>query len=191
MPTYSPEIIQLRNDIEQHIGLKLQSPNDFQQLIQQIWSTQHRILSLSTVKRLWGYVESNASPRISTLNILSQFLSYTDWNAYLVALEQRTESESALFEGEGIRSTELTEGDLVEVSWLPNRMCIFRYLGNNHFVVEEVKHAKLHVGDTFNAVTFVIGKPMYLDQLALQDDTITSYVAGKKNGITSVKVINS
>jgi hypothetical protein len=191
MPTYSPEIIQLRNDIEQHIGLKLQSPNDFQQLIQQIWSTQHRILSLSTVKRLWGYVESNASPRISTLNILSQFLSYTDWNAYLVALEQRTESESALFEGEGIRSTELTEGDLVEVSWLPNRMCIFRYLGNNHFVVEEVKHAKLHVGDTFNAVAFVIGKPMYLDQLALQDDTITSYVAGKKNGITSVKVINS
>jgi hypothetical protein len=118
-------------------------------------------------------------------------LSYTDWNAYLVALEQRTESESALFEGEGIRSTELTEGDLVEVSWLPNRMCIFRYLGNNHFVVEEVKHAKLHVGDTFNAVAFVIGKPMYLDQLALQDDTITSYVAGKKNGITSVKVINS
>lgn len=191
MPTYSPEIIQLRNDIEQHIGLKLQSPNDFQQLIQQIWSTQHRILSLSTVKRLWGYVESNASPRISTLNILSQFLSYTDWNAYLVALEQRTESESALFEGEGIRSTELTEGDLVEVSWLPNRMCIFRYLGNNHFVVEEVKHAKLHVGDTFNAVAFVIGKPMYLDQLALQDDTITSYVAGKKNGITNVKVINS
>lgn len=191
MPTYSPEIIQLRNDIEQHIGLKLQSPNDFQQLIQQIWSTQHRILSLSTVKRLWGYVESNASPRISTLNILSQFLSYTDWNAYLVALEQRTESESALFEGEVIRSTELTEGDLVEVSWLPNRMCIFRYLGNNHFVVEEVKHAKLHVGDTFNAVAFVIGKPMYLDQLALQDDTITSYVAGKKNGITSVKVINS
>lgn len=191
MPTYTPEIIQLRNDIEQHIGLKLQSPNDFQQLIQQIWSTQHRILSLSTVKRLWGYVESNASPRISTLNILSQFLSYTDWNAYLVALEQRTESESALFEGEGIRSTELTEGDLVEVSWLPNRMCIFRYLGNNHFVVEEVKHAKLHVGDTFNAVAFVIGKPMYLDQLALQDDTITSYVAGKKNGITSVKVINS
>lgn len=191
MPTYSPEIIQLRNDIEQHIGLKLQSPNDFQQLIQQIWSTQHRILSLSTVKRLWGYVESNASPRISTLNTLSQFLSYTDWNAYLVALEQRTESESALFEGEGIRSTELTEGDLVEVSWLPNRMCIFRYLGNNHFVVEEVKHAKLHVGDTFNAVAFVIGKPMYLDQLALQDDTITSYVAGKKNGITSVKVINS
>ena len=191
MPTYSPEIIQLRNDIEQHIGLKLQSPNDFQQLIQQIWSTQHRILSLSTIKRLWGYVESNASPRISTLNTLSQFLSYTDWNAYLVALEQRTESESALFEGEGIRSTELTEGDLVEVSWLPNRMCIFRYLGNNHFVVEEVKHAKLHVGDTFNAVAFVIGKPMYLDQLALQDDTITSYVAGKKNGITSVKVINS
>ena len=103
----------------------------------------------------------------------------------MLALEQRTESESALFKGEGLRSNELTEGDLVEVSWLPNRVCVFRYLGDNHFIVESSKNAKLQVGDTFDAIAFIIGKPMYLDNLHLSEGSITSYVAGKKNGITN------
>ena len=60
------------------------------------------MLSLSTIKRVWGYVESSGAPRISTLNTLAQFLDYADWNAYLVALEQRKESESGMFMGEGV-----------------------------------------------------------------------------------------
>ena len=147
------------------------------------------VFSLSTIKRLWGYIGSNGQPRLSTLNTLSQFLGYADWSAYLVTLEQRTESESALFKGEGLRSNELTEGDLVEVSWLPNRVCVFRYLGDNHFVVESSKNAKLQAGNTFDAIAFIVGKPMFLDHLKRQDGNITSYVAGKKNGITSVQLI--
>ena len=183
----SPEIIALRKDIEQRIGQSLQTPNDFQLLIQHIWNEQHTVLSLSTIKRLWGYVDSNSRPRLSTLNTLSQFLGYTDWNAYLAALEQRSENESDLFIGDGIRVTDLEPETLIEVSWLPNRQCIFRYLGSNRFEVIESIHAKLQVGDTFEAIAFIIGKPMYLDNLRLQDGTTTSYVAGKKNGITNVR----
>ena len=129
MPTpFSPEIIQLRSDIEKHIGRTLQSPADFEQLIQQIWNKQHRVLSLSTIKRIWGYVESSSMPRLSTLNTLSQFLDYTDWNAYLVPLEQRKESESGMFMGEGVRVSELQVGECIEVTWQPNRHCVFRYI---------------------------------------------------------------
>ena len=184
-PQHSPELIALRKDIEQNIGRSLQSPSDFEHLIACVWKKQHQVFSLSTIKRLWGYIASNGHPRLSTLNTLSQFLGYADWNAYLIALDQRTGNESALFKGEGIRSNELSEGELVEVSWLPNRVCVFRYLGDNHFVVESSKHAKLQVGDTFDAIAFIIGKPMYLDNLKRPDGTTTSYVAGKKNGITN------
>ena len=82
----SPEIQSLRRDIEQRMGVALQSPADFEHLIQQIWDKQHSVLSLSTIKRIWGYVQSNGVPRLSTLNTLSQFLNYADWNAHLVAL---------------------------------------------------------------------------------------------------------
>ena len=186
---HTPEIIALRKDIEQHLGLTLHTPTDFQLLIQRIWNEQHTILSLSTIKRLWGYIDSSVRPRISTLNTLSQFLGHTDWNAYLAALELRSETESDLFKREGISLKDLAINDLVQVSWLPNRQCTFRYLGCNRFEVLESIHAKLQVGDTFETIAFIIGKPMYLDHIQRQDGTKTSYVAGKKNGLLTVQQV--
>ena len=184
---HSPEIKSLRSDLEQRVGQQLQSPADFQLLIQQIWEKNHAVLSLSTIKRLWGYVESNGAPRLSTLNTLAQFLGFTDWNAYLVALEQRGGTESAMFTGEGIQTADLQAGDRIAVAWQPNRQCTFRYLGDNQFVVEESKNAKLQRGTIFSAARFMIGQPMYLDNILLADSTCTSYVAGKRNGLTLVK----
>ena len=188
---HSPEIKCLRSDLEQRVGQQLQSPADFQLLIQQIWEKNHAVLSLSTIKRLWGYVESNGVPRLSTLNTLAQFLGFTDWNAYLVALEQRGGTESAMFTGEGIQTADLQAGDRIAVAWQPNRQCIFRYLGDNQFVVEESKNAKLQRGTIFSAARFMIAQPMYLDNILLADGTRTSYVAGKRNGLTSVTKINN
>ena len=182
----SPEIQSLRRDIEQRMGVALQSPADFEQLIQQIWNKQHRVLSLSTIKRIWGYVQSSGVPRLSTLNTLSQFLGFADWNAYLVTLEQRGGIESAMCTGEGIQTADLQAGDRIVVAWQPNRQCTFRYLGENQFVVENSKNAKLQQGTTFSAARFMIGQPMYLDNLLLADGTRTSYVAGKRHGLTSV-----
>ena len=188
---HSPEIKCLRSDLEQRVGQQLQSPADFQLLIQQIWEKNHAVLSLSTIKRLWGYVESNGAPRLSTLNTLAKFLDFADWNAYLVALEQRGGTESAMFTGEGIQTADLQEGDRIAVAWQPNRQCTFRYLGDNQFVVEESKNAKLQRGTTFSAARFMISQPMYLDNIFLVDGTRTSYVAGKRNGLTSVTKINN
>ena len=188
---HSPEIKCLRSDLEQRVGQQLQSPADFQLLIQQIWEKNHAVLSLSTIKRLWGYVESNGAPRLSTLNTLAQFLGFTDWNAYLVALEQRGGTESAMFTGEGIQTADLQAGDKVAVAWQPNRQCTFRYIGDNQFIVEESKNAKLQQGTTFSAARFMIGQPMYLDNILLADGAHTSYVAGKHNGLTSVIKLNN
>ena len=189
--SHSPEIQCLCRDIEQHFGQQLQSPADFQLLLQQIWEKQHAVLSLSTIKRLWGYVASNGTPRLSTLNTMAQFLGFADWNAYLVALEQRGGIESALCTGEGIQTADLQAEDRIVVAWQPNRQCTFRYLGENQFVVEDSTNAKLQQGTTFSAARFMMGQPMYLDNILLADGTRTSYVAGKRNGLTSVTKINN
>ena len=189
--SHSPEIQCLCRDIEQHFGQQLQSPADFQLLLQQIWEKQHAVLSLSTIKRLWGYVASNGTPRLSTLNTMAQFLGFADWNAYLVALEQRGGIESALCTGEGIQTADLQAEDRIVVAWQPNRQCTFRYLGENQFVVEDSTNAKLQQGTTFSAARFMIGQPMYLDNILLADGTRTSYVAGKRHGLSSVTKINN
>ncbi len=187
----APEIAMLRLDIEHEVKRKIRTPYDFEFLVGVIWERLHENISPTTLKRLWGYIEGADTTRRTTLCLLSRFLGYEDWEAYLASLATRTDIESAAFAGEGIHVDNLHPGDSIEVTWLPNRRCVFRYEGEAHFVVTEASNAKLHVGDTFDAACFLIGKPMYLDNLKQNGETEkgVSYVAGAKNGLLTVKVI--
>ena len=193
MNKHAPEIATLRMDIEREVKRKIRTPYDFEFLAGVIWERLHENLSPTTLKRLWGYIDGADTTRRTTLCLLAQFLGYADWETYLASLATRTDIESAAFEGEGIHIDDLQKGDRVEVTWLPNRRCVFRYEGEAHFVVEESENAKLHVGDTFDTAFFLIGKPMFLDKLQRDEVPNTkegfSYVAGSKHGLNSVKKI--
>ena len=183
MTKNAPEIAQLRLDIETSIHRKVRTPFDFEFLSEAIWDRLHEHISPTTLKRLWGYIDGAASPRWTTLSLLSQFLGFNDWEHYITQLAVREGIESETFRSKGILAEQLQKNDEIEVTWLPNRCCRFRYDGEHNFTVIASKNAKLHVGDTFSAAAFFIGQPMYLDNL--QDGT--SYVAGKRNGILTAK----
>ncbi len=184
----APEIFALRQAIEQHINRKVCTPADFEFLATAIWEQLHQYISATTLKRLWSYISGAETVRHSTLCILAQFIGYEDWDRYLQWLAEHSDSESEIFVGHGVRTEQLSIGDCVVVSWLPNRRCVFRYLGDFRFVVEQSEHSKLNVGDQFSAACFLIGQPMYLDRLQGADNSIRSYVAGKRNGLTTVSV---
>ena len=183
----APEILALRLDIEREVKRHIRTPYDFEFLAGVIWERLHENISPTTLKRLWGYIDGADTTRRSTLCLLAQFLGYQDWEAYLAALAQRTDVESEVFAGEGVNIDELCPGDLVEVTWLPNRRCIFRYEGNAHFLVVEAENAKLHIGDHFKTSCFIIDKPLYIDSLIRSAEPPTAYVAGAKNGLRTVK----
>ena len=185
----APEILALRMDIEREVKRRIRTPYDFEFLTGVVWERLHEHISPTTLKRLWGYIEGADTTRRTTLCLLSQFLGYADWEAYLAALAQRTDVESEAFAGEGLNIDDLQAGDCIEVTWLPNRRCVFRYEGETHFTVLEAANAKLHVGDTFNAACFLVDKPMYIDNLVRGNNPPTSYVAGSRNGLASVRKI--
>lgn len=185
----APEILALRMDIERDLKRRIRTPYDFEFLAGVVWERLHENISPTTLKRLWGYIDGADTTRRTTLCLLSQFLGYQDLEAYLAALAQRTDVESEAFAGEGLNIDDLQVGDLVEVTWLPNRRCVFRYEGNAHFVVTESENAKLHVGDRFETACFIIGKPLYIDRLIRGDQPPTAYVAGSKNGLLTARKI--
>lgn len=76
--------LQLRNEIEQTLGHSLQTPKDFAHLCAVLFEQQHVSISVSTLKRYWGYVQSSQSyrPNRYTLRILSRFAGYADWEAF-------------------------------------------------------------------------------------------------------------
>ncbi len=181
----TPEIQSLRQDIEQYINRKICTPADFDFLANAIWEQQHQYISSTTLKRLWSYISGAETVRHITLCILAQFIGYTHWEHYVQHLASQCEAESNAFIGKGIRTEQLSVGDHVEVSWQPNRHCLFRYLGSMKFVVAQSTNSKLQAGDTFTAACFLIGRPMYLDNLRCAATNQTSYVAGMRHGITN------
>lgn len=190
MEKTAPEILQLRLDIEGSVKRKIRTPYDFEFLTGAIWERLHENISPTTLKRLWGYIEGADTTRRTTLCLLSQFLGYADWEGYLEALKQRSDVESEAFMGEGVHTADLQRGEMVEVAWLPNRTAVFRYLGDGKYEVAEAENAKIKKGDTFRCEFMLVGQAMYLDDLRQADrEEPVSYVAGSRNGLTKVKIV--
>jgi len=189
MDKHSPEIAALRQDIENELKRRIKTPYDFEFLAGVVWERLHENISPTTLKRLWGYIDGADTTRRTTLCLLSRFLGYADWEAYLEALSGRTDIESETFAGEGLSIDDLEAGKSVEVTWLPNRRCVFRYEGGAHFVVTEAQNSKLRVGDRFETACFIIGKPMHIDRLVRGSEAPTAYIAGSRNGLLTVRVI--
>ena len=107
MDKRAPEILSLRQDIEREVKRKIRTPYDFEFLAGVIWERLHENISPTTLKRLWGYLDGADTTRRSTLCLLSQFLGFADWEAYLTSLNQRSETESDTFAGEGIHTDQI------------------------------------------------------------------------------------
>lgn len=74
-----------RTEIEQKLnwGNSLQWSNqDFELLEEEIARTTGTRLSVTTLKRIWGKVDYQNSPTVSTMNVLAQFLGYAHWRDY-------------------------------------------------------------------------------------------------------------
>lgn len=185
----SPEITELRHRIELSINRKVKTPADFDFLAGVVWERLHETISPTTLKRLWGYIDGADTIRNSTLNLLSQFLGYQDWDAFLNELENNNEIQSAIIISRHILTQDLQPNDIIEVGWQPNRHCIFRYLGNRTFIVEESSNSKLKVGNTFACSLFVLGEPLYIDNLIQNGRPPVAFVVGNKSGLTLLELI--
>lgn len=68
----SPETNYLLRCTERKYGRAIQTSSDFDLLSQKIEEATGKLLSASTLKRLWGYVSMCPTPRLATLDILSR-----------------------------------------------------------------------------------------------------------------------
>lgn len=55
---------------------------DFLQLSERILEKTGQPLSYVTLKRIWGKVAYHSSPTVNTLDVLAQFIDYTDWRSF-------------------------------------------------------------------------------------------------------------
>ncbi|MCR4847913.1 MAG: hypothetical protein K5920_03560, partial [Bacteroidales bacterium] len=57
MKKTSPEIAELKKQIEASVKRKMMTPTDFIFLSGAVWDRTHETMSPTTLKRLWGYID--------------------------------------------------------------------------------------------------------------------------------------
>lgn len=179
------EIEYLKQLIAQTYGAPIETSTDFERLAITIEESLGQPVSVSTLKRLWGYVTLAPKPRLSTLDILSRFVGRRDYRHLCIELQQ----SSTFFTTDKIVASELETGTKVILGWQPDRLVKLVYLGQYRFAVIESVHSKLHEGDILEITSILFGHPLYIGRIERDGNCLQSYVAGRTNGIDRLEII--
>ncbi|MBR2135693.1 MAG: hypothetical protein IJ855_05690 [Bacteroidales bacterium] len=184
-----PQIAALKGKVEEIFGSCPQTHTHFQELISCIEVALKEHMSESTLERLWGYsTRENKRGTVSlrTLDVLSKYCGFSGWEDFCASLRKRQLKESGFFEGETVLTISLKEGARLRIGWMPDRICVIRYLGDNLFEVESAENTSLEKGDYFKVLQFQKGRPLYLEEFS---SVAGSYVLGLEHGLTTLQVL--
>ncbi len=182
-------IDKLKEQVGIAAGFSISTSRDFEKLHELM---QHRIseaVGVSTLKRLWGYIDGYKSVRDSTLDVLSRFVGFPDWQTFVAdqcGVDDMQTSHRIITST--LDSSEVAEGACVALEWNPNRRLVIKHLGSGRYEVVEACNTKLDVGDTFCCDRFMMCQPLYVYECHHADMPAAPFVMGKKGGLTKVKI---
>lgn len=180
----------LLHSIEKLVRFKPKSPRDFNQIREIIYKSTGETISITTLKRLWGYDKGEHKPYLNTLDILSRFLGYTNFVNFCDSFNVKNKKAKSSEFLEGILKTEdLKPNQLIFLKWNPDRVCLLQYKGNFLFEVKQVKNAKLMVGDTFRCQLFVNGQSLTVYDLTNSGHSNLTYTCGRGEGGITVELM--
>ena len=186
-----PQIAALRERVEKRFGKALSTHSDFIELTSLIELELRQHISESTLERVWSYsTRGYDSVSLRTLNVLSNYAIGKDWMSFCNLLIKENKIESEVFNLESISTEDLNIGDKIRIGWMPNRICIVRYLGDNRFVAEHCENSKMQEGDTFSCLQFSLGKEVILNDFRQSKSQLSqTYIIGQIHGITTLNLI--
>ncbi len=185
-----PELNYLLAEVEKHYGRRLSTSADFEALSVVVEHESGEMISSSTLKRLWGYVNLKPTPRISTLNVLSRYIGKRDFCEFRQSILDDAHYVSRFFQVKKVCSADLDKGAEVVIGWAPNRLVTLRYDGDSSYTVIRSENSKLAEGDRFRTESFMIGYPLYIPRILRDGEYTLSYIAGAQEGLNRADVIS-
>ena len=184
-----PELNYLLAKVEKKYGQSIKTTTDFEALSVVIERDTGELLSASTLKRLWGYVSLNPAPRASTLDILSRYLDWKNFEEFRVWLKTTPDFESTFFTTQIINVSDLKSGSRVLIGWNPNRLVELEYHGGHRFTVISNENSQLQKDDEFELTSLMLGYPLYISRILRNGEYTPAYVAGKIEGLNLLKIV--
>lgn len=183
-----PEIVKAK--LEQQSQLNLTRPSDktIAILADLICQATDVRLGINTLKRLLGTIDdSHTMARQGTLNTIAQYLGSENWPSLLINLSHGSSSFNQI-EGE-LRSADLSLGQLVQITYFPDRKLTFYFLGNDQFEVTVSENSKLQIGDVVTISAFVERYPLIVRHVIRDNSDLGSYSAARAAGLATISIL--
>lgn len=185
-----PQIAILKDEVEKVFKAPIRTHDDFLLLVSKIECALNEHLSESTLERVWGYSTRKVKAvSVRTLDILSKYVGSFSWDEFCQRLKNESLIESEELKGNSILTDTLSEGCILKLGWMPDRIIRIQYRGGHEFVIIESVNSSLNSGDTFKCMQFQKGYPLYLDCFRRTGDPeMHRFVVGERNGITLLEM---
>jgi hypothetical protein len=168
-------------------GNELRQPSDCEYLSLDIESKTGVHIGATTLKRLLGFAQDERSPHTSTLDALARYLGYAHWDE-LSEIEDKGNSDFDASDGE-LRSADVRLDACVEITYLPDRRLVLRYLGDCRYRVAESDNSKLLEGDEVEILNFVLHHPLLVVNVWRNGVPLGQFTAGRVSGLSSIKLL--
>lgn len=172
-----------------NFGYTPSTPTEFNDLSRAVQKVTGRAISLSSIKRIWGYVKYEGFPSITTLNILSHYNGFLDWATFVKSGCTIMQTDDSSFTEDTLFSTDiLNPGDTLSLVWNDDKTCVMECLSYKRFRVVSSQNIKLMPGDTLTIHTLSVGLPIYASDLIRGDVRLPAYVGAKVGGLTKIDI---
>lgn len=178
------EVRQLIETVEATFGKRVKAGNDFERLASEIRDKCEEHLSPSALKRLWNFFSNMEKPKRETLDTLSLFVGFQNWDGFKSALHGESDGETNYAKGTLVCDKDIIAGDKLTIVWHPMNKCVLKYAGSYKFVVISSDSPMLSVGDTFECESFVTGEALLVQNLIHENSNPGALVIGGKYGIS-------
>jgi len=177
-----------KKQIEDKFGKPLRYPSDYEALSMDMQEITGCPISVNTLKRLMGVIDSVKEPRLYTLDTVAKYLGYSDWDVYIETLMGTGDSDFGEDDG-CIEEKDLNVGTQVEFRYHPGRSVVVEKESERQFTVLRSEGSKLKAGDHLEIGTFRLHYPLISKRVVREGEDLGSFTAGKINGLTSIKIL--
>lgn len=127
--------------LKEKVGLDMTRSADFDVLSQAIKVGTNENLGVNTLKRLFGFKTDKVAPRLSTMDIIAQYLGCEDYESLIKTLGD--DADISLFAPiDCVEVQNLEPGTQVRLAYDPNRVFLLTYIGDFKFIVNEAEGSR-------------------------------------------------
>lgn len=174
--------------IEEKFGTPVKYPKDCDSLSNSIQLHCNKLISVTTLKRLLGFVKQVEQPHKHTLDIIANYIGYKSWEEALRFTTE--ENNSSFFQVKGLETKNMKKGNKIEFTYEPKRKVVLLYLGNNRFEVIKSENSKLQKCDSILFNYIALHHPLIVSEVIRNGISLGKFTAGKMNGITNIIILD-